>query len=186
MTQAAFTGVNYSVSSGAAAVTFGSQLTTADLDSKLMSGSKEFYFSPDGNFFFGGDPADTDFIVGVRQAPGGSFAAQTLYYTGGFFQDNSQVSICNCAWLNNTYGAYNVVTDANNVEILAHQRDNAVGPPRGSFVADSTYSEMPWMSGGTYTDFYYEYFFGPGGTFAIGFANQSSGFLGIDVLMQGP
>jgi uncharacterized protein (TIGR03437 family) len=186
ITQAAFTGVNYSVSSGAAAVTFGSRLTTADLDSKLMSGTKEFYFSPDGNFFFGGDPADTDFIVGVRQASGGSFDAQTLYYTGGFFQDNSQVSICNCAWLNNTYGAYNVVTDANNVEILAHQRDNAVGPPRGSFVADSTYSEMPWMSGGTYTDFYYEYFFGPGGTFAIGFANPSSGFLGIDVLMQGP
>ncbi len=151
-----------------------------------MSGTKYFYFSPDGNFFFGGDPEDTDFIVGVRQESSGSFAAQTLYYTGGFFQDNSQVSICDCVWLNSTYGGYDVLTDANNVEILAHQRDNAVGPPRGSFVADSTYSELPDVSGGTYSDFYYEYFFGPGGTFAIGFANETSGFLGIEVLMQGP
>jgi uncharacterized protein (TIGR03437 family) len=186
MTQAAFSGVKYSVSVGAAAVTFGSELTTANLDSKLMSGTKYFYFSPDGSFFFGGDPKDTDFIVGVRQGSSDSFAAQTLYYTGGFFQDNSQVSICDCVWLNSTYGGYDVLTDANNVEILAHQRDNAVGPPRGSFVADSTYSELPNVSGGTYADFYYEYFFGPGGTFAIGFANETSGFLGIQVLMEGP
>jgi uncharacterized protein (TIGR03437 family) len=186
MTQSAFSGVKYSVSAGAASVTFGSELTTANLDSNLMSGTKYFYFSPDGNFFFGGDPEDTDFIVGVRQGSSGSFAAQTLYYTGGFFQDNSQVSICDCAWLNSTYGGYDVVTDANNVEILAHQRDNAVGPPRGSFVADSTYSELPNISGGTYSDFYYEYFFGPGGTFAIGFANEGAGFLGIEVLMEGP
>jgi uncharacterized protein (TIGR03437 family) len=186
MTQPAFSGVKYSVSAGAAAVTFGNELTTTNLDSNLMSGTKYFYFSPDGNFFFGGDPEDTDFIVGVRQASSGSFAAQTLYYTGGFFQDNSQISICNCAWLNSTYGGYDVLTDANNVEILVHQRDNAVGPPIGSFVADSTYSELPNLSGGTYSDFYYQYSFGPGGTFAIGFANASSGFLGIQVLMQGP
>ena len=186
MTQAAFSGVKYSVSVGAAAVTFGSELTTANLDSKLMSGTKYFYFSPDGSFFFGGDPEDTDFIVGVRKGSSGSFAEQTLYYTGGFFQDNSQVSICDCVWLNSTYGGYDVLTDANNVEILAHQRDNAVGPPRGSFVADSTYSELLNVSGSTYTDFYYEYFFGQGGTFAIGFANESSGFLGIEVLMEGP
>jgi uncharacterized protein (TIGR03437 family) len=186
MTQAAFSGVKYSVSAGAAAITFGSELTTANLDSNLMSGTKYFYFSPDGNFFFGGDAEDTDFIVGVRQGSSASFVGQTLYYTGGFFQDNSQFSICDCAWLNNTYGGYDVLTDANNVEILAHQRDNAVGPPRGSFVADSTYFEVPYLSGGTYSDFYYEYFFGPGGTFAIGFANESSGFLGIQVLMEGP
>jgi uncharacterized protein (TIGR03437 family) len=186
MTQAAFSGVTYSVSAGAAAVTFGSELTTANLDSSLMSGAKYFYFSPDGNFFFGGDPEDTDFIVGVRQGSSGSFAAQTLYYTGGFFQDNSQVGICDCAWLNSTYGGYYVLTNGNNVEILAHQRDNAVGPPTGSFVADSTYSELPNASGSTYSDYYYKYLFGSGGTFAIGLANASSGFLGIQILMQGP
>jgi uncharacterized protein (TIGR03437 family) len=186
MTQPAFSGVKYSVSAGAAAVTFGNELTAANLDSNLMSGTKYFYFSPDGNFFFGGDPEDTDFIVGVRQGSSGSFAAQIPYYTGGFFQDDSQFSSCDCAWLNSTYGGYDVLTDANNGEILAHQRDNAVGPPRGSFVADSTYSDRLSVSGSTYTDFYNEYFFGPGGTFAIGFANASSGFLGIEVLMEGP
>ncbi len=92
MTQPAFSGVKYSVSAGAAAVTFGNELTTTDLDSNLMSGTKYFYFSPDGNFFFGGDPEDTDFIVGVRQSSSDSFAAQIPYYTGGFFQDDSQVS----------------------------------------------------------------------------------------------
>lgn len=186
MTQPAFSGVNYSVSAGAAAVTFGDEMTATNLDSNLMSGTKYFYFSPDGNFFFGGDPEDTDFIVGVRQGSSGFFAAQIPYYTGGFFQDDSQVSNCGCVWLNSTYGAYDALTDANNGAILVHQRDNAVGPPRGSFVADSTYSDLLSVSGGTYADFYYEYFFGPGGTFAIGFANASSGFLGIEVLMEGP
>ena len=186
MTQSAFSGVKYSVGAGAAAVTFGDELTTTNLDSNLMSGTKYFYFSPDGNFFFGGDAEDTDFIVGVRQGSGGSFAAQIPYYTGGFFQDDSQFSSCGCAWLNSTYGGYDVLTDANSGEILEHQRDNVVGPPVGSFLDDYTYSDLLRVSGSTYSDFSNEYFFGPGGTFAIGFANASSGFLGIDVLMKGP
>jgi len=186
MTQPAFSEVKYSVGPGAAAVTFGNELTATDLDSNLMSGTKYFYFSPDGNFFFGGDPEDTDFIVGVRQSSSGFFAAQIPYYTGGFFQDDSQFSNCRCGWLNSLYGGYDALTDANNGEILVHQRDNVVGPPRGSFLADSTYSERLSLSDGTYTDFYYQYFFGPGGKFAIGFANASSGFLGIEVLMEGP
>jgi uncharacterized protein (TIGR03437 family) len=186
MTQPAFSGVKYSVSAGAAAVTFGNELTTTDLDRNLMSGTKYFYFSPDDNFFFGGDPEDTDFIVGVRQDSSGFFAAQIPYYTGGFFQDDSQFSICDCGWLNSLYGAYDAHTDAKNGEILVHQRDNVVGPPRGSFTADSTYADLLSVSGSTYTDFYYQYFFGPGGKFAIGFANVTSGFLGIEVLMEGP
>jgi uncharacterized protein (TIGR03437 family) len=183
MTQSAFSGAKYSVSAGAAAVTFGNELTASNLDSNLMSGTKDFYFSPDGNFFFGGDPEDTDFIVGVRQGTGGSFAAQP-YYTGGIFQDDSQVDSCHCAWLNSTYGGFDVLTDANN--ILAHQRDNVVGPPTGSFLEDYTYSDVVSVSGSTYTDFNNEYFFGPGGTFAIGLADTGVGFLGIEVLMEGP
>ncbi len=186
MTQPAFSGAQYSVSAGAAAVTFGSELTTADLDSNLMSGTKDFYFSPDGNFFFGGDPEDTDFIVGVRQSSSGFFAAGIPYYTGGLFQDDGQFSNCECGWLNSTYGGYDALTDATNGTILVHQRDNVVGPPRGSFLADSTYSDHLSMSGSTYTDFYSEYFFGPGGKFAIAFANVNSGFLGIQVLLEGP
>ena len=186
MTQPAFTGVDYTISAGAAAVTFGNELTTTNLDSSLMSGTKYFYFSPDGNFFFGGDPEDTDFIVGVRQGSSGSFAEQIPYYTGGFFQDDSQFSNCSCGWLNSTYGGYDVLTDANDGEILAHQRDNVVGPPRGSFLEDYTYSDLLSVSGSTYADFANQYYFGPGGTIAIGFANASSGFLGIEVLMEGP
>jgi len=186
MTQAAFSGVSYSISSGAAVVTFGTGRTTTNPDSNLMSGTKYFYFSPDGNFFFGGDPADTDFIVGVRQSSSGSFVAGVPYYTGGFFQDDSQIGLCGCAWLNSTYGAFEVLTDANNGEVRAHQRDNVVGPPIGSFLSDYTYSELLSVSGGAYADYANEYFFGPGGTFAIGFSNVSSGFLGIEVLMKGP
>jgi uncharacterized protein (TIGR03437 family) len=186
LTQPAFSGVNYSVSAGVAAVTFGDELTATNLDTNLMSGTKYFYFSPDGNFFFGGDPEDTDLIVGVRQDSSGFFAPQIPYYTGAFFQDDSQFGICQCVWLNSLYGAYDALTDATNGEILVHQRDNVVGPPPGSFRADSTYADVLSVSGSTYTDFYYEYFFGPGGTFAIGFANTSSGFLGIEVLMEGP
>lgn len=186
MTQPAFSGVNYSISAGAAAVTFGSELTAADLDSNLMSGSKTFYFSPDGNLFFGGGPEDADFIVGVRQGPGGSFVTQVPYYTSGLFQDDSQFNSCGCAWLNSTYGGYDVLADVDNGQFLAHQRDNVVGPPRGSFLEDYTFSDVLSVSDGAYSDFYNDYFFGPGGAFAIGFANQSSGFLGIEVLMEGP
>jgi len=186
MTQTAFLGVPYSISAGVAAVTFGNELTANNLDSNLMSGAKCFYFSPDGNFFFGGDTQDADFIVGVRQDSSASFATQIPYYTGGVFLDDSQFSICGCAWLNSTYGGYDVLMDANGGEFLAQQRDNAVGPPPGSFVVDSTYSDRLSVSGSTYADFDNHYFFGPGGTFAIGFANASSGFLGIEVLMEGP
>ncbi|WP_180542000.1 hypothetical protein [Nevskia soli] len=183
MTQPAFSGVQYSAIAGGAAVTFGNELTTADLDTNLMSGTKYFYFSPDGNFFFGGDPEDTDFIVGVRQGSSGSFAAQNSYYAGGIFQDDSQVSICGCTWLNSTYGGYHFLTGANNGEILAHQRDNVVGPPRGSFTDDYIYSDLPGLAS---IDFYNQYVFGPGGTFGIGFANVGYGFLGIEVLMEAP
>ncbi len=186
MTQPGFSGVKYSVSAGAASVTFGNELTATNLDSNLMSGAKYFYFSPDGSFFFGGGLEDTDFIVGVLQGSGGSFAAQIPYYTGGLFQDDSQSTSCNCAWLNSTYGGYEVLSDTNNGEILAHQRDNVVGPPRGSFREDYTYSDLLSVSGSTYADFSDEYFFSSGGTFAIGFANVISGFLGIEVLMEGP
>ncbi len=186
LTQPAFSGVKYSVNSGAAAVTFGNELTTADLDTNLMSGTKDFYFSPDGNFFFGGDPEDTDFIVGVRQDSTASFVTNIPYYTGGFFQDDSQVSNCGCVWLNSTYGGYDVLTDGNGAEALAHERDNAVGPPRGSFTADDSYLALLTLAGSTYTDFDNAYFFGPNGTFAIGFANAGSGFLGIEILLEGP
>jgi uncharacterized protein (TIGR03437 family) len=186
LTQPAFAGAKYSVSDGAAAVTFGDELTTADPDTYLMSGTKDFYFSPDGNFFFGGDPEDTDFIVGVRQSASSYFATGVPYYEGGVFLDNSQFSKCGCVWLNSTYGGYDVLTTANNGEILSHQRDKAVGPPPGSFVIDYTYSDRLNASDGTHSDYASEYFFGPGGTFAIGLAKPSSGYLGIEVLMEGP
>jgi uncharacterized protein (TIGR03437 family) len=186
LTQPAFSGVKYSVSDGAASVTFGNELTMSNLDSYLMSGTKDFYFSPDGNFFFGGDPADTDFIVGVRQSAGAYFATGVPYFEGGIFQDDSQFSKSGGVWLNSTYGGYDVLTTENNGEILAHQQDKAVGPAFGSFVVDYTYSDRLNASDGTYADYASEYFFGPGGTFAIGLAKPSSGYLGIEVLMEGP
>jgi uncharacterized protein (TIGR03437 family) len=185
LTQPAFSGVNYSVSDGAVAVTFGNE-TTSNFDSYLMSGTKYFYFSPDGSFFFGGDPDDTDFIVGVRESPSAYFATDIPYYEGGIFQDDSQFGKCGCVWLNSTYGGYDVLTTANNGEVIAHQRDKAVGPPYGSFVIDYTYTDWLIASDDTYSDYASEYFFSTGGTFAIGLAKASSQYLGIEVLMKGP
>src|SRR6202021_2488190 len=104
-------------------------------------------FSPDGNFFFGGDTADTDFIVGVRQSSGSFFVTQVPYYTAGFFQDDSQFSHCSCGWLNSTYGGLDSLKDANDGQVLVHQRDNVVGPPIGSFREDYTYSDLLTVSG---------------------------------------
>ncbi len=53
----------------------------------LISGSKNLYVSPDGNFFFAGSPnfGGQDMIVGVKALPSGANAASLsgLYYIGG-------------------------------------------------------------------------------------------------------
>jgi hypothetical protein len=69
-----FSNLSYTFSSGAGVISFPTSNTA-----QFFSGKEFLYFSPDGNFFFGGSPIGYDMIVGVRNGSGtGNFGG--LYY----------------------------------------------------------------------------------------------------------
>ena len=57
---------------------------------QFISGPEYFYFSPDGNFFFGGSPTGWDMIAGVNNAGAAAFGG--LYYEAGVDEDFSTVN----------------------------------------------------------------------------------------------
>ena len=74
-------GVTYSLSSGGVGtINFG----TAN-SSQLVSGTKSFYISADGNIILGGSPTGYDMLVGIRAFSGtaSNASANQLYYMGG-------------------------------------------------------------------------------------------------------
>lgn len=174
-----FSGDTYTFSNGAASATFGGELTSGNVDTELFAGNKYFYFSPDGNFVFGGSPHGWDFLVGVRQSSS-SINFNGLYYIAGLSQDDSQTS-SGYVNLNSGYGSLNALTGG---LILAHQRDLTVSPSSGG-PFDFTYADVATAgSNGSFADSFNQYFFGAGGSIGIGLATGSS--LGIEVLVQEP
>ncbi len=106
-------GVTYSFSGGDATINF-----PTDTTATFFQAPECVYFSPDGNFFFGGSTSGGfDMIVGVRttsntQGFGG------LYYQAGIAQNESQLTNGN-ADLSAFYGSFMAAGDGN---IIAHQR----------------------------------------------------------------
>jgi uncharacterized protein (TIGR03437 family) len=123
--------VKYSFSNGAAVVAFPSPSNAT-----LIAGTKYLYFSPDGNFVFGGSPTSWDFLVGVRTASGTpSFGG--LYYQAGM--DLSSI-------FDSYYGSLN----ANGGVAVGHQRLNDVFD---EYSTGYTYSEAYSVpSNGTYSN----------------------------------
>ena len=111
--------VKYSFSSGAAVVAFPSPSNAT-----LIAGQKYLYFSPDGNFVFGGSPTSWDFLVGVRTASG-TPGFGGLYYQAGI--DLSSV-------FDSYYGSLN----ANAGVAVGHQRVDDV---LDGYLYGYTYSE---------------------------------------------
>jgi uncharacterized protein (TIGR03437 family) len=165
-------GVKYFFSNGGANVNF-----AGNANSSLIFGEKYLYFSPDGNFVFGGDPQAWDMMIGVRSgttAP--SFGG--LYYHAGVYQNESLLSAGGSADLNTYFGSFS----ANNGNILADQRLLSVfntGPYHYTY--SDTYS---LSSNGTYNDGNFGYVFGNGGALRIGVGTGS--VLGINVAVQAP
>jgi uncharacterized protein (TIGR03437 family) len=174
-----FSGDTYTFTNGAASATFGGELNSGNVDADLFAGQKYLYFSPDGNFVFGGSPHGWDFILGVRQSSG-SVNFNGLYYIAGLSQDDAHTS-SGYVNLNSGYGSLNALTGG---LILAHQRDLAVSPSNGG-PFDFTYADVATTgSNGSFSDSFNQYFFGPGGAVGIGLATGNS--LGIEVLVQQP
>lgn len=172
-----FSGIRYRFSNGAEVIQFGGELTQSNVNTNLLGGTKYLYFSPDGNFFFGGSPTGWDMILGVRQSATTTFSG--LYYAAGLTQDDSPASQ-GYVNLNSGYGSLNVLP---NSSVLAHQRVLLV-PPTGGAPYDYTYSDLLSQSGSTFSDSFTQYSVGTNGAFAIGFAKSPG--LGVEVLLQTP
>ena len=102
--------VKYIFSNGAAVVTF------PNSNSALFSGQYYLYFSPDGNFVFGGSPVSADMFVGVRTGTG-TPNLSGLLYEAGLDEDTSTLS-SGYANPDSFYGSFS----ANNGIIVGHQR----------------------------------------------------------------
>jgi uncharacterized protein (TIGR03437 family) len=175
--------VPYTFSNGAGVLNFPNSSTA-----NFFTGGQEFvYFSPDGNFFFGGSSTGFDMLLGVNNASsdqsfgtciGGS---SCLYYQAGIDQNFSDLGN-GYADLDGYYGSFNATSDGN---IIAHERladqeffvstygytfaDSFTPPVTGAYV-DNGSSVNYWV--------------GDGGTVRIG--EGIGPYLGITVAFQAP
>ncbi len=164
--------IKYVFSNGGANVHFGA--TTANT---LVVGDEYLYFSPDGNFVFGGSPLGWDMMVGVKTG-GAAPVFSGLYYNAGMYQDNSQLG-AGFADLESFYGSLK----ASSGTLLGHQR---LLSPFKNNPLDFTYTSTYTLNAdGSYDDGLNHYIFGPGGTIRLGVGNNTP-TIGIDVAVQAP
>jgi uncharacterized protein (TIGR03437 family) len=165
---ASFSNIKYTFSNGAAVVTFPNSNTA------LFTGQYYLYFSPDGNFVFGGSPNSFDLIVGVRTGTGTPNLNDT-YYEAGLDQDESTLN-AGYASLDSFYGSFR----AKSGTIVGHQRLlNFFNPEATDYTYSDTYS-IP--SSGAYTSPNTNYVVGSG----IRIGSGIGPFLGISVALQAP
>ena len=165
--------VRYIFSNGAAVVTFPSSNNNA----AAIVGQEYLYFSPDGNFVFGGAPNGFDMLVGVR--PGSAPTLSGLYYQAGLESDSSTLG-AGYATLDTFYGSFS----ANAGTIIGHQRfTTAFSTAPVGFTYRGAYAVG---ADGTYTDSVASsrYVVGPSGAVRIGLGIGP--FLGITVAVQAP
>lgn len=161
---------SYIFSNGAAVVTFPNSNTAA------LVGQEYLYFSPDGNFVFGGSPQGFDMLVGVRTGSGTpSFGG--LYYQVGLDQDDSNLA-SGYGLLDTYYGSLNASAGAT----IEHQR--ILSP----LVATSSYDEVfsnsyAVGSNGTYTAGAMRYVVGTNG---VRIGSGLGPFLGLNVAVPAP
>ncbi|HYL75549.1 MAG TPA: IPT/TIG domain-containing protein [Bryobacteraceae bacterium] len=164
-------GVRYSFSGGSASVNFGSSSTA-----RLIVGNKSLYFSPDGNFVFGGSPTAWDMIIGVRNTSGATNFSG-LYYQAGATQVEPTTAT-GFADLDTFYGSLK----ANAGVILGAQRFLSVF---NNNPLDFTYaSSFTLNADGTADDSNNHYFFGNGGALRVGMSKFPS--IGVNVAIQAP
>jgi len=162
--------VKYFFSNGAANINFG-----GIEGNDLIDGTKYLYFSPDGNFVFGGSPTAFDMIIGVKNG-GNAPNFNGLYYEAGTYQDETQLAN-GFADLDSFYGSLR----ANTGVVLGHERLLSLF---NNNPLDYTYANSYTLAGNSYDDGVFSYTFGSGGLYRIGLADPP--LIGVDVAVQGP
>jgi uncharacterized protein (TIGR03437 family) len=156
------TGATYTVSNGAAVVTFPTN------NNAFFTGPNAYYlyFSPDGNFVFGGGRYSADMFVGVRTGTG-TPNLSGLYYEAG---------------LDDTPDAYYGSFNANNGAITGHERFDS--PFVSNLPFNYTYSDSYSVgSNGTYANSFFNYVVGAGN---IRIASGIAPNLGLNVSIPAP
>jgi len=168
-------GVPYFFSNGAGVSTFPSNGT-------LVYGQKYFYFSPDGNFLFGGSPTGFDIIVGVKSTSSSS-SLSGLYYQVGLAE-----SIVDSSYgdLDTYFGSF-VAPGGSSQTLLGHQRVNDFGGAanlgaNGGNLYDYTYSSPISISANEATNSTTGFIVGDGG--AVMITTGLGGSLDLSVSLQ--
>ena len=170
-------GIPYFFSNGAAVATFPSNGT-------LIYGQTYFYYSPDGNFLFGGAPNGFDMIVGVKTTS----STQTL--SGLYYQVGLAESIVNSSYgdLDTYFGSFDAIPGAAPQTLLGHQRVNDFGGAAnlafGSNLYDYTYTSPISISGNEASNSTTGFIVGDGG--AVMITTGLGGSLDLSVSLQAP
>lgn len=174
--QQSYNNVKYNFTNGAAVVTF-----PTSNNALFFSGQEYLYFTPDGNFFFGGSPNGFDMIVGVRNpASGASPQLSGLYYTAGVDLDASNIG-SGYAYLDTYYGSFSA-GQGNLVEA-----DRLLDALNSTPTTTSTYSDVyptPIASGSYTGSDGTRYWLNPTGTVRIG--SGVFPYLNLSVAVQAP
>ena len=171
--------VKFISSGGAVKVTFPSSTTA------LFTGDYFLYFSPDGNFVFGGSPYYAanpyNLFVGVRTGTGTPNLGG-LYYEAGLDQNESALLTTGVASLDSFYGSLN----ANGGTIVGHQRlldffntSTVFNTPTIDYTYSDTYSVA---ANGTYSSSTMNYVVANG----IRIGSGIGPYLGLSVALQAP
>ncbi len=83
-------GVKYTVVNGAVVMTFPNFNQGSPQNTLLLTGQEYLYFSPDGNFVFGGSPGQADMLVGVKTGGTAPQMNSPLYYNAGIFNERQR------------------------------------------------------------------------------------------------
>jgi len=168
--------MKYTFSGGAAIVNWPISSTA-----NFFSGPEYFYFSPDGNFFFGGSPSGGyDMLVGVRNGSG-TQDFSGLYYEAGIDQDVSLLQSSGFANFDGYWGSFRAQSDGN---IIVHDRLNSLF--NANALGSTYYDNFTPPVSGNYTDSAtsFQYAVGANGSIRVG--SGSWPFLGFTVAIQEP
>ena len=170
----------YTVANGAVVLNFPTFAPNSK-STLLMSGQEYLYFSPDGNFVFGGSPYGSDMLIGVKTGGTTPQLTSSLFYNAGVFGQGGDVI--------SYYGSFSLAGG----NVVLHSRQFSAGLD-GAFDTITTGTAptfdtittgtAPTTAGATYSDPFFNYTIGGGGAYRIGFGLLNSP--GIDIALAAP
>jgi uncharacterized protein (TIGR03437 family) len=160
----------YTAANGAFVLNFPNFNTNSPTNTLLMSGQEYLYFSPDGNFVFGGSPFSPDMLIGVKTGGTSPLLSSPLFYNAGVFGSNGDVITY--------YGSFSLAQG----NVVLHSRTFSADLD-GAFDSMTT-GTAPTTAGATYSDPYFNYTIAGGGAYRIGFGLLNSP--GIDIALAAP